>query len=120
MTFGGEKKVVRSVAAFRPSDRLHRITIESFDEAVRGILGAGVVEPFYSYLAAKGVPKNEIPVRLERLCVVLDETFGRGSMTVQRAVAKRIYAKLGLTFVNSGNRTLVQYLREAANSIEQK
>lgn len=109
---------MRSVATFTPSDRLNRITIESFDETVRGILGDGVVEPFYSYLAAKGIPKNEIPTRLERLCVVLDETFGRGSPTVQRAVAKRIYAKLGLSFVNSDQRTLVEYLREAERAVE--
>jgi hypothetical protein len=120
MTSGGEKKVVRLVTTLTPSDRLHRIIMDSFDETVRGILGAGVVEPFYSYLAANGVPKNDIPVKLDRLCIVLDETFGLGSITLQRALAKRIYAKLGLTFVNSERRSLVEYIKAAESSIDEE
>ena len=94
--------------------------VDSIDETVSEVLGAGVLQAFYAHLAANGIAREDIPIKLRRFCFILDKSFGLAGTTLQRAIAKHLYVKLFLTFVPSDSKTLEGYFEEAANKIEDK
>ena len=57
-------------------DEINAQLISSVDEAIRDLLGVGVVDAFFSHLATNGIPRIDIPTKLDRLCWILEETFG--------------------------------------------
>jgi hypothetical protein len=123
-----EEQVARRHASDRPvrlrgllveggrirTDPVDALLVESMDEALTELLGRRAREAIYdhlerNYLAAR----NEIPDRLPDLFIVLDETFGRGSRTIGRVIAKKLYTKLGWEFADIPSYELEDYLKVA-------
>ncbi|HYW00532.1 MAG TPA: hypothetical protein VE862_03625 [Candidatus Acidoferrum sp.] len=94
-------------------DEIHAQLISSVDEAIKDLLGVGVVDAFYSHLATNGIPRTEIPSKLDRFCWILEETFGVAGLTIQRGIAMRFYQKLGLSFKSIEKGKLMEYVKEA-------
>jgi hypothetical protein len=123
-----EEQVARRHASDRPvplqgllveggrlrTDSVDILLAESMDEALTDLLGRRAREAIYDHLERNYlVARNEIPDRLRDLFVVLDETFGKGSRTIGRVVAKRLYTKLGWELVDIPSYELEDYLRVA-------
>jgi hypothetical protein len=85
----------------------------SVDEALDDLLGTPVVEAFHAYLLDIGISRNDLASKVKLLCTALDSTFEDSSMIVQRAIARRLFAKLGLDFVPIEGASLPEYIHEA-------
>jgi hypothetical protein len=104
-----------TIFAKQDSARLNVLLVESINETISALLSRKVADALYVYLQkVHSIPKDEIVCKPEALCSVLEKTFGfPSSMTICRAIAKRLYAKLDLVFYDNPGRTLLQYLEEA-------
>jgi hypothetical protein len=74
-----------------------------------------VVESLYLHLkTVHSTPRDEVPYRLGILVSILERIFGlRGSKTISKAIARKVYAKLGLTLLDLPDRTLLEHVEEA-------
>jgi hypothetical protein len=90
---------------------LGRLLLDSVDEALADVLGAEFREIFYRHLEVRfRMMKAMLPSRLGDLASVLSTTFGTtGSLVLGRAIAKRLYSKVGIGFVEKPGWTLVEY-----------
>jgi uncharacterized protein Smg (DUF494 family) len=82
----------------------------SMDEVLDDLLGTPVAEAFYAYLLEMGVSRTDLPNKVKLLCSVLDSTYEGGSVTIQRAIARRLFAKLGLEFMPVDGAGLLEYI----------
>jgi hypothetical protein len=64
-----------------------------------------------------GVSRNDLAGKLKLFCSALDTTFEDSSVTVQRAIARRLFSKLGLEFVPIKGAGLIEYVREASKRL---
>jgi hypothetical protein len=77
-------------------------------------LGARAREAIYDYLERNCLlARNEIPSNLDAFVDVLDRTFGKGSLTIGRFVARKLFTKLDLEFTEIANFKLMDYLESA-------
>jgi hypothetical protein len=101
-----------------------RILVESIDETITALLSEQVANALYSYLQrVHSISKHEIPNRLGTLSSTLEKTFGPpSSKTISRAIAKKLYTKLDLTFPkhDSSILTLLEYVQEAEIKLRQR
>jgi len=76
------------------------VLFESIDETIVALLSQEVANALYSYLEKiDPVSKDEVPTRLDALFLTLEKLFGpRSSVTISKAIARKLYAKLELTF----------------------
>jgi hypothetical protein len=90
------------------------VLVETIDETLTALFSREVVDALYVHLQkAHSVSKDEVPRRLETLCSALEKTFGPGGKIICKAIARKFYAKLGLTFFDNPGRTLIEYVEEA-------
>jgi hypothetical protein len=88
--------------------------LESIDETITALLSREVDDALYLYLQrVHSISRDEIPHKVETFCSILEKVFGRGSKTVSKAIARKFYAKLGLTFSDNPGRTLIECVEEA-------
>jgi hypothetical protein len=95
---------------------------EAIDETISVLLGQEVVESLYLHIQkVYSIPRDAVPENLEVFCTTLVGIFGRpGSNTIGKAVARKLYAKLALTFSNNPDRTLADYVEEAKMKVREK
>jgi len=87
---------------------------ESIDETISILLSPEVDDALYLHLwRVHSISRDEAPYKLEILCSALEQVFGRGSKIISKAIAKRFYTKLGLTFFDDPTLTLIDYVEEA-------
>lgn len=97
-----------------PMDPVDTLLVESMDEALTDLLGRRAREAIYDHLERNRlIARNEIPDRLCDFLRLLDETFGKGSRTIGKVIAKKLYAKLGWGFVEISSYGLEDYLEAA-------
>jgi hypothetical protein len=101
-------------------DKVYEAFLESMDETITALLSREVVNALYIHLQrAHSMPRTEVPYKTEDLCSTLNKIFGTaGTATISKAIARRLFIKLGLTFSDNPPRTLAQYLQEAKSRIE--
>jgi hypothetical protein len=94
--------------------KLCDVLLESIDETITALLSRQVAEAFYLHLqTVHSISRDQAPYKLETLCSIFEKVFGRSSKTVCKAIARKFYAKLGLTFFDNPGRTLIEYVEEA-------
>ena len=95
---------------------------EAFDETVSDLLGPNVLSVLYDVLARNhDISRGELPYRLDTAFKQLEQVFGvKGAKTIGRAIATRLYGKLGLEFESIPNLGLDEYIRTAKNRLAQK
>lgn len=91
------------------------LLFDSVTDALTDVLGAKFTENFFRLLEAGfKITKMEFPDRLDSFSSVLSTIFGSpGALVLGRAIAKRLYAKLELSFVEKAGYTLLNYAAEA-------
>lgn len=95
-------------------DAFGGLLLESIDEALTDLLGRRAREAVYDYLERNRlVARNELPSRLDVFLRMLDDTFGKGSKTIGKVVAKKLYSKLEWEFTEVPGYELVDYVESA-------
>jgi len=89
------------------------------DSAIFGIVGVDVLRALYKHLREHyDITPDEIPYRLDTVFDTLEQTFGvKGARTLSRAIAKRLYYRLNLQFVETENYRLQDYLEQAKKEL---
>jgi hypothetical protein len=73
--------------------------IESVDEALTDMLGHRTVQAVYYYLNQKhSIRPDELPGKIDAFEGICQNLFGSSRESVSKAIAKRLYSKLGWTF----------------------
>ena len=104
---------------------LNGLVGESLDETITALLSGEVLKSLYEHLEkVHSISREQVPSRLEVLHSTLRTTFGpAGSKTITRMVAKRLYGKLGLAFVDplwNPGPTLIEYVEEAKVKLKER
>jgi hypothetical protein len=96
-------------------DKVCEALLESVDETITALLSREVADALYLHLqTAHSIPRDEVPYKIEPLCSTLNKIFGAsGTTTICKAIARRLFLKLGLTFSDRPPRTLLEYVEEA-------
>ena len=72
-----------------------RLLLESLDEVLDDLLGKHVRDTFYDHIERNYyVGKEDVPRRLGDFILILERTFGKSGKTIERALARRLCAKL--------------------------
>jgi len=116
---------IQLIALTRPEDdqKFNKILLESIDETISDLLSKKVKDALYTHLErVRSVSKDEIPYRLDVLSRTLEDTFGAGgSLTISRAIAKRLYFRLEMAPINvTPARTLKEYIENARKNFRRK
>jgi len=96
--------------------------LQSVDSVLFDLLGASVVVALHDRLRDRyNVVSEEIPYRLDMALTVLETVFGvTGTRTIARVVARRLYHKYGLVFVDRANDNLQDYVEQAKKELAAK
>ena len=90
------------------------LLVKAIDETVADLFGPIVVQSLHDHLLKfYGVRMDEIPRRLDALTSTLAKTFGPSSKTISKAIARKLYAKLGLVFYDNPGGTLLENVERA-------
>jgi hypothetical protein len=94
---------------------IDRMLVESLNESFATILGEIPKKTVYDILEKKhAIAVNRIPERLNEFTTALETLFGfTGSNAIVRIIVKRLYSKLGLTYVERPDWRLPDYVNEA-------
>lgn len=100
---------------------LEGLLFDSIEETLADLLGPRAKEAIFDYLERNYlIGRNEITKSLGDFFSVLDETFGRGSRTIGKAIAKRLYSKLNWEFVDCPEYELTDYLSNIKSRLDRK
>ena len=106
----------------RPEQDLNVVLIESIRETIAQLLSPKVAETLFEHLEkVYSIRKDEVPSRLDMLLLTLKTTFGSSSaQVIGKAIARRLFDKLDLTFINNPNLTVLEYVEEAKMKVREK
>ena len=92
-----------------------RLFVQSLDESFAAILGEIPKQTFYDGLEKNyAIARNRIPDRLNEFTAALETVFGAAcSKALMKIIARGLYSKLGLTFIERPDWRLLDYLTEA-------
>ena len=90
---------------------LDDLVLESVDEVLADLLGRKCKEAIYDHLERNySIAREKIPKNLQKFFELLEETFGRGSKTIGKAVIRKLFEKLGWEFAEIGPFEFFDYL----------
>jgi hypothetical protein len=94
---------------------IDRMLVEALNESFATILGEIPKRTVYDILEKKhAIAVNRIPERLNEFTTALETLFGvMPSKAIVRIIVKRLYSKLGLTYVERPDWRLPDYVNEA-------
>lgn len=82
------------------------------------VLGETVRQAIYSHIERNyKVKREEVPERLEAFHKALEGVLGAGAKVVERLIAKNLYQRLNLNFIEHEDWTLADYIRDAEKLI---
>ena len=75
---------------------------------------------YYSVEAKYHVKREQIQDRIEEFHKAIGELVGYGGRVTERLIAKSLYSRLGLDFVEHKEWSLVEYVRHAKKETEKR
>jgi hypothetical protein len=116
---GKEALIIEGATA--RTDRFDALVLESIDESLTDLLGRRAREAVYDHLERNCfLARGEIPKRLDDFFELLSDTFGKGSKTIAKVIAKRLHSKLGWEFVEIPSYEFVDYIHMARTRLERE
>jgi len=88
----------------------NEVLTSSFGLAIEDLLGRGVRDEVYRILENKGIRKDNIPGRFEKVIEALSEVFGESSRVIIHRVLRVLYEKYSLPVDFSYQETLLDRL----------
>jgi hypothetical protein len=96
-----------------------RLLVESVREAIEGSLGKSQAELAFRILE-HDVTFDMLPNHLPIFYSALNRMFGKDSGTMEMAIARRLYEKLSLEFLETPNTGLARYIEKAIIKLKQR
>lgn len=94
-------------------DDFKRALLEAVDEGLL-LIGEGSRHVIYYHVErSHHVKREEIPEKLEAFHKGLQALLGTGAKVPEKLIAKKLYNKLGLSFIDRKNWTPVDYIKHA-------
>ncbi len=111
---------IRINASEIKSKDIEHMLLESIDQTLADLLGRRAREAIYDHLARKCyMAREEMPQKLSEFCQILQDNFGKGGTTIERAIAKRFYSRLEKRFIDYPGYGLVDYVEKACSQPSQ-
>jgi hypothetical protein len=86
------------------ADEFGHLFIECVEQTLTDLLGAKVREALLDYLARHDrLARGDIPGHPRELSMLLDKTFGKGGITIERHIIRRLYAILEWEYKETSN-----------------
>jgi hypothetical protein len=96
------------------ADEFPYLFIQSVEQTLTDLLGAKVREALLDYLARHDrLSRGDIPGHPRELSILLDKTFGKGGITIERCIIRRLYAILEWEYKQTSNFNFANQLEEA-------
>ena len=109
-------KVKVSDIVVHPNEAL----VDSIDTALADLLGTRAREAIYDHLARQHLlAKEDVPTHLDEFRSVMKVTFGASATTIEKFIARRLYASLGWQFLDFAGFGLNEHL-EFINGIVER
>ena len=90
---------------------LDDLLLGSIDQVLLDLLGTKSREAVYDHLERNySLAREKIPKDLDRFFALLEETFGKGSKTIGKAIIRKLFEKLGWEFGEIGGFDFFDYL----------
>ena len=90
---------------------LDDLLVVCIDEGLFDLVGSRAREAIYDYLERHhSLSRSEVPKHLNIFLDLLEETFGRGSKVIGKAIIKRLYEKLEWKFESNPDFEFMDYL----------
>jgi len=101
------------------SQEFHAEVRWAIEKSITNLLGQQAFNLLYGFLKRRhDISMEEIPYHVEPLFETLEATLGfEGSRTISRMIAKEVYGKMGLKFVEMPELRLTDYLNEAKRQL---
>jgi len=84
---------------------------QCIDEVLSDLLGTRVREAVYDHLERNhALSRNDIPKHVNKFLELLEETFGKGSKTIAKAIIRRLYEKLEWEFNDAAGYSFMDHM----------
>ena len=100
-------------------DDFDPLLVESVKEAIEDVLGKEQAKLAFRFLERE-VTFEKLPQRLPTFYLALKKNFGKNCGTIETAIARKLYQKLVLEFVETPNTELAGYIESAINKLSQR
>lgn len=100
-------------------DDFDRIFLESIKEAIEDLLGKDQAKLAFRVLE-RNAPFNKLMNHLPTFYSTLRSSFGKDSERVETAIARKLYVKLSLQFIETPKTELARYVETALVKLEQR
>jgi hypothetical protein len=99
-----------------------QLLVHSVDGALEDVLGAGFREAFYGYLEKNfHTTRTALPNRIDAFLSALSMCLGHTASSVMgRAIAKRLYAELGMRFIQKPGYSLLNYVTDVEHLLRDR
>jgi hypothetical protein len=105
-----EIKTAQKIGAHKFGD----LFIVCVEQTLSDLLGAKVREALLDYLARHDqLPRADIPGHPRELAMLLDKTFGKGGITIEKYIIRRFYASLEWEYKETSNFNFSNQVEEA-------
>jgi hypothetical protein len=104
-----------AAGSFRAPDTTARsldaLLAQCIDEVLSDLLGTRAREAVYDHLERNhALSRNDIPRHINKFLELLEETFGKGSKTIGKAIIRRLYEKLDWDFYDNPSYEFMDHL----------
>jgi hypothetical protein len=98
-------------AAETTAKSLEDLLLLCIDEVLGDLLGTRAREAVYDHLERNySLARTDIPKHTNKFLELLEETFGKGSKTIEKSIIKRIFDKLEWKFYDNPGYAFMDYL----------
>jgi hypothetical protein len=102
------------IAPKTSADEFGDLFIQSVEQTLTDLLGAKVREALLDYLARHDrLARGDIPGHPRELSMLLDKIFGKGGITIERCIIRKLYATLEWEYKQTSNFNFSNQLVEA-------
>lgn len=95
------------------------LVFKSIDESLAAVLGTIVRDAVYlRFLTKYSLTREQTPKHLDTFQTTMEDCFGPvAAKVLSRAIAKRLYSELHLTFIANPAYGLIEYVEEAKSKL---
>ena len=101
------------------TEDLDRLLVESVREAIEDVLGKDSAKSAFRIIE-HDVTFDKLPHRLSTFYSTLNKLFGKDRGTIDIAIARKLYLKLSLEFIETPNTELARYIELALIKLSQR
>lgn len=96
---------------YTSAESLDQLLVQSIDEALTDLLGKRTRDAVYDHLERNyALGRTDIPDHMNKFFELMEETFGKGSKTIGKAIIKKMFGKLEWNFVEIPGYEFMDYL----------